>query len=233
MCIRDSFSEVGVTNGLINYWKFNNEVQDWAGSYNGSITGSPTYTAGIKGYGLEFDNNSSDYVTTGDIDLTDAITLSCLVYIDALTATYQMFVSKGYSSSWALGVSSSGNFRFYLTTTSGYKGDSYGSGTAGNWYHLVLTYDNVSETCYRYVNGVGSADASFSGDIATNDDNVYIGRGVGASYPVDGIIDEVRIYNRALSASEIKQLYNLYLGDSRMLLSENGQTYIRGELRET
>ena len=72
------------------------------------------------------------------------------------------------------------------------------------WAHIVGTY-NLS-TMILYVNGVGVGSLSFSGTMATPISTNYIGYldGVGK---LDGLIDNVRIYNRPLLAQEVQSLY--------------------------
>ena len=77
----------------------------------------------------------------------------------------------------------------------------------GTWYHVLGTYANG--VGYIYINGVsGTPQTLLNGDLGTNDLNLTIGK---ASY-VDvfywnGLIDDVRFYNAALSTSQIKQEY--------------------------
>jgi hypothetical protein len=73
------------------------------------------------------------------------------------------------------------------------------------WTHLAATYDG--KTIHYYFNG--NPDGTYSnipgGAIASNQDNVHLGgRKVGEPHNFDGIIDEVRIYNRALNEAEVK-----------------------------
>jgi hypothetical protein len=78
------------------------------------------------------------------------------------------------------------------------------------WYHIVALWDG-SSTKRIYLDGVEVAqNAQATAPTATNDP-LYIGLDYlpGNSRNFPGYIDEVRVYNRALSASEVKQLYNL------------------------
>lgn len=84
--------------------------------------------------------------------------------------------------------------------------------TAKTWQHVAVTYDGSTSTFY--VNGVNTGeDNSCSGDLPDTDNDIYIGysysyttSGTGGHRPFDGSIDEVAIYNRALSAEEIRVL---------------------------
>jgi hypothetical protein len=81
--------------------------------------------------------------------------------------------------------------------------------STGKWYHLVGVCDGT--TVKIYLNGVqdGSANIGTAGNIGLSSTPLYIGYGNFANSNFDGYIDDVRIYNRALSLGEIKTLYKL------------------------
>jgi len=80
--------------------------------------------------------------------------------------------------------------------------------TETTWYHVVGTYDGA--TINIYVNGVKGTPYSKTGSIIFGA-NTYIGRGTyngGLAYHFNGLIDDVRIYNYALTSEQVKQVYN-------------------------
>ena len=82
--------------------------------------------------------------------------------------------------------------------------------TTGQWYHLVGVKNGT--TGYLYIHGVQVASQTNSslGTITTSDGSVpTIGRnGLAGAVPFAGQIDDVRVYNYALTATQIKQLFN-------------------------
>jgi hypothetical protein len=85
--------------------------------------------------------------------------------------------------------------------------------TVGDWYHVVVVWDR-SGNMTRYINGVqtGTADSisAISGNVNNPNEFRIGGRDATSDeLPFAGLIDDVRVYNRILSATEIKQLYNL------------------------
>jgi Concanavalin A-like lectin/glucanases superfamily len=76
----------------------------------------------------------------------------------------------------------------------------------GQWTMLTITRAGSTLSCYR--NGaLVSRNTSFSATY-TADSSVRIGNSTAFNEPTNGALDDVRIYNRALSATEVKQLYN-------------------------
>ena len=84
------------------------------------------------------------------------------------------------------------------------SGPVYGTAVLplNTWSHLALTYDKV--TLRLYVNGTQVGSAAASADIATSSNPLQIGSDSIYGQYFKGRIDEVRIYNRALSATEIQ-----------------------------
>ena len=78
--------------------------------------------------------------------------------------------------------------------------------SVGQWYHVAATIDS-SYNMKLYVNGVQQTATANSGSMYNS--GTYIAMSdSSAGAPFNGTIDDVRIYNRALSASEIWRLYN-------------------------
>jgi hypothetical protein len=80
----------------------------------------------------------------------------------------------------------------------------------GNWHHAVGAANRNTKTMILYIDGsnVASADISTVGSIVNNG-ALYIGSRNTNDIPFNGLIDDVRIYNRALSADEVKRLYKI------------------------
>jgi len=74
------------------------------------------------------------------------------------------------------------------------------------WYHIVMTYDG--SFLRSYVDGVNDGTLSYTGNIRISGFPLLIGRYGNPHSTFRGMIDDVRIYNRALSTTEIQQLYH-------------------------
>jgi archaellum component FlaC len=75
--------------------------------------------------------------------------------------------------------------------------------TAGETYQVVATFDESTNAVKIYVNGVSCYDGYETSTMLTNADNMFIAREDSGNYGFDGVIDEIRVYNRVLSASEV------------------------------
>ncbi len=142
------------------------------------------------------------------------------------------YAGGGFSLSYDnSAIYSNSAFRFLFLKTDGQGGTgsgNYGTNTnwdrvatvqnntwsAGVWYHIVATWDGTTGTNNLKIYINGTFDANHTGTqstLQTNDFGLKIGRTLAASYGVNsqfnGTIDEVRIYNRTLTAAEIYQRY--------------------------
>jgi hypothetical protein len=205
-------SNVTVTvdnDGLIAAYGFEetsgSTVTDVVRDHDGTISGASRTTAGRFGRALTFDG-SNDRVTVphaSDLNLTAGLTVEAWVRPSSLSSWRAVAVKERSSSlSYALYANSSGSRpTARLFTTS----DLATSGTAqlglSTWSHLTMTWSG--STLRLYVNGTQVSSRTVSGSLATGTSPLRIGGRIGASEWFNGRIDELRVYRRALSATEI------------------------------
>ncbi len=185
-------------------------VGDISGNGNsGTITGA-TWTNGYFGRALRFGPGA--LVTIADspsLDLTTALTLEAWVNPDAISGTWMNLIFKPN------GDPSTQNPAYVLQGASPFNSvpSFYISPATGNvlgasalpvntWTHIAATYDG--STSRLFVNGVQVASQAQTGSIATTTDALTIGGNGFAGENWSGLIDEVRIYNQALTASQIQ-----------------------------
>ena len=200
-----------VTNGLVLYLDAGQST-----SYNGGTTWTDLSGRGnngtlVNGVGYNGSNGGSlsfdgvnDYVNCGNPSISvGKITVSAWVKISTLNITQHIVDSS--SNSWHLAVL--GTNRPYLWNGSTYHQSSQVL-LSNTWYMLTGVQSSTSDI---YVNGVLSQSISDNRNVTTN--NVNIGRWQTApSRPFSGNIAQVSIYNRALTASEVKQNFNATRG---------------------
>jgi hypothetical protein len=162
---------------------------------------------------LDFDG-SDDFVNTGN--WSNSLTrISVSAWVRPTSGTRQDFVSKWGSINYQYvllqGVTAS-RFQFYISTTSSNaigSGDSTTVISAGVWYHVVGTYDG--STVRLFINGLLENSTSHSGNLSASTQNNLIGKSGDALFA--GQLDDIRIYNRALTAGEVSQLWQIGRGN--------------------
>ena len=184
---------------MVGYWPFDGDAQDESGnSTHGTITGAG-YTGSQVCVGLEFDG-SDDYVTLanpdGILNLKYAVTMEAWIYLTTLTGGFQHIYDN--SSSHCLSVYDG---KLAMESSGGWWYSAATSLNAGEWYHVVGTYSGTEKKLY--INGELELSASQMGSMGSGSTS----RISHPSYEFNGIIDEVKVYTRALSAEEIADAY--------------------------
>jgi hypothetical protein len=226
-----------ITNNLVAYYNFEGmagtvgeTVVDQSGRGHDGVCRqdqgtlkAPTLVPGPNGLGDALNFDGAFYVQIpnhADFNITDNITLAAWVSVDALTQAWQTMFCRG-DWSWRLHRSGSSDFAaFHMTgLTGGYGVDGTTTDIVNpkRWLHLVATYKN-GVGAHLYINGTVEAfNSGVSGLINTSgNDPVTIGAWINGgvlSRQWQGQIDEVRLYNRVLSAADVTELYNFTLGN--------------------
>ena len=167
-------------------------------------------------------NGDGDYVDCGHhpiLDLTDAMSVSCWVTVASLERSHYL-VSKGRAISWNCWASQvAGNIGFRcIGLSSGERPDrATVKGTAriddGLWHHIACVYDG--KQIRIHIDGSLDSCTPARGKIFRATSPVYIGSNHSRpGQEWNGRIDDVRLFNYALTASEVKVLYEN--NDSRM-----------------
>ena len=203
-----------ITSGLVGHWRLNDGggsvAIDTVGDNDGTLTNGPQWIGGVAGQGLAFDgvNDSVVIGNPSELNFTGQITISAWVNVES---------TNGMRNILAHGHALSPNGEVFLRINNGqYQIGSWDGTTrmaqsavatedVGNWVHLAGVYDGTHWRLYR--NGVEAASATHSTGAVTVNGNWAIGaRGTGTERFFHGSVDEVRVYNRGLSASEVAQL---------------------------
>jgi len=200
-----------VKDGLVGFWTFDESdvegetVKDIVAGNNGTMIGDPKIVEGKVGKALEFDGED-DYVKalhSQDLDFqTDEATVEAWIYPNAIEADKHTIYRKADVKDKFIFRLNGSNVEFYLETDAGPNNILAGDIEASKWQHVLARYDGSNMEVF--VNGISVGSVAHSGNIVSDTADVYIG-----SRPSDrrynGIIDELRVYNRALSAKEISQ----------------------------
>jgi PKD repeat protein len=214
------------TKGLVAAFGF----EEPSGSYTidasgmknyGTISGAKRVATTFFGRALKFDGNN-DWVTIHDsasLDLTKGMTMAAWVFPTTTTGARDILIKEGsgadiynlYARNWR-GRPESNVF------VGGANRVAEGTALPANvWTHLAGTYDGT--TLRLFINGVQTASSTPNGSIATSSGPLRIGGNSLWGEFFQGYIDEVRVYNRALTQAEIaldskKAVVNLVMSKS-------------------
>jgi fibronectin type 3 domain-containing protein len=199
-------------SGLVATYGFDagsgTSVADQSGNGNTGTLTNATWAgaaAGKFGNALSF-NGTNAYVSVADsssLDLTSGMTIEGWVKPNTVTGFHTMIV-KETSGNLVYGLyagSDTNKPQSQVTVGSPRLVDSSTTIPTGSWSHLAATYDGTTERLY--VNGTQVGSLAIAGTIATSTSPLKIGGNAIWGEWFSGLIDEVRVYNRALSASEI------------------------------
>lgn len=210
-----------VVNGLVGWWKFDEGTGlvalDSSGNLNaGTINGGCSYVTGQVGpYALSFDG-SSGYVslpTVGYSSYSGDFTICAWVKLDTLIGeTIAGWGNGGVPNYYQYVFSLDASGVIYLTYYNGASSYLTGPTVATNvWTHVCVTVTTAGNVTL-FANGVGTSLSGTANPIVSRPDynRTYIGKSPNdsASAYFKGSLDDVRIFNRALSADEVLDLYN-------------------------
>ncbi|MDT8301000.1 MAG: LamG domain-containing protein [Sedimentisphaerales bacterium] len=206
------------TDGLVAYYAMENDVLDSSGNSNdGTIIGAPTFVDGLSGYGMAMEFDGESYVDVGNdtsLDITGPISMGIWIRPGAddpegngtETAVMAKADSAGSPSwSWQVryGWNSPQPYMAFTFNTSPRAWVYVGKNLErGEWAHIACSHDGTTLKCY--LNGE-ETDSTPMGAITSSPTPVLIGSDGWRSDWI-GAIDEVVIYDRALSESEVMYL---------------------------
>lgn len=230
--------QASVTDGLIAWYPLDNNATDQSGNGNNGELVGPASTPGIIG-GAQLYNGMSDYIIVSDSDSLDIgasdFTIAGWVQVHNTQRFNALVEKRGVEGThmtnlagYNFAIYPPGNLSLAFQDINGTN--PWGNGqtilTPNTWYHVAVVVHRDTSAIF-YVNGqpdgsfeVAGANASLAGP-----GSLLLGKR--ENYPwddlyLDGALDDVRIYNRALSQAEISELA---LGDSNYSDDVDGDGY--------
>jgi len=199
---------------LVGWWKLDEDMGttavDWSGYGNhGTFEGDPQWVPGYDGSGLEFDGD--DHVDTGNTEDLANWTIACWVMSPeapsggASSASGPVHREKNYQFNWN---HQTDTYRGAAALRVGGTGGAWHAAKyeplqANTWYHLAATYDGSVLNAYR--DGVLiTSNPAPSGPPDAESGTLKLGRHATAAQYFTGTVDNVRVYNKALTVEEIK-----------------------------
>lgn len=216
-------------NGLVGYWKMDEsswngttgEVRDASGNNNhGTAQNGASIVTGQFGNAGSFDG-VNDSINIGDVSSLEGLnrlTIAFWAYLpsdwSAANNDWNVIIDKCCGHVYAVQSTGPGStiMQFGVVTTSSSAWvniDDFGN-YKGRWIHVVGTYDGSKVK--TYLNSTFKSEKNLTGRVVTNSNSLGIGGRVNstaADTHFYGKLDEVRIYNRAFSDTEVSNLYTL------------------------
>lgn len=201
--------------GLVLWLPFNGDTQDYSGLGNHETTYGASWVDGKFGRALNFDGDDYALVpNAASLQIVGDLTVSFWLYANSLAAWADV-INKPYTNEFCVNLGTNGTISLYHgngveTETSAQS--AAGAVSIGTWCHVVATRDNATKYGRIYINGaLSGTPINYLLTPASSAEGVYMGKRFSGGGFVVGIIDEVQIYNRALSPTEIWDLYQRYL----------------------
>lgn len=207
-----------LAKGIIAAWAFNEGaggvLHDYSGNGNhGTPTNGPTWTTGSPGAGLNFSALSSQYVSAPDTPSLRPTNITINALLISTSNQHYVIVNKNYNGTnvpYSLMLAEPGygakGIAFYPGAPRWYNSGGTDISGDGKLHLITGTYDGVN--LKYYIDGELDATTAYAGVLPTaNANSTDIGRYANDPIYFHGPIFNVEIWNRALSAAEIQQLY--------------------------
>jgi hypothetical protein len=205
-----------LNDGLVAYYPFNGNATDESGNGNdGTVNGATLTTDRFGNVNDAYDfDGINDYIlvnSSDSLNIDHRLTIAAWIKKDS-TKRYAGIVGNDWSGYTFMFDKEGNQLRLELAQKTAWV-SFHNSHTIENntWYYVVVTFDSLNENTNKvtfYVNGQKGNELPTSYSDLNDMSKLYIGyQGCCGSRYFDGNIDDVRIYNRALSECEIKSLY--------------------------
>ncbi len=203
---------------LVAYYPLDGDASDAAGNHDGTISGTPDFMEGYQGQAIDLASNATvpQYVSvpySEDFAL-NSFTVAAWINVNDLDALRAILGTRFNSdNTFDLKVEATrvhgdiGDGSVWLNTSVDIDAAHGGVVSIGDWHHIAYAIDDAADTADLYLDGVLATTVTFSGTplLMKADQELRIGNASGTEY-MNGRIDEVRIYNRALSPAEVAGL---------------------------
>ena len=237
--------------GIGAWWPGNGNANDIIAGHRGTIQGGVTFVPGVVGEAFNFDGS------TGYIEIPSSpalmppsvISLSAWVYptsfppypygLITIISKYDSY-DQGAGVSWFLGVQSTGQIEWYVQDEQNTDMEvvTVGSLSLNTWQHVAATFDTATQATAVYIGGVQVPFTNESSGTVTSiqqsSATVLIGAyissftgGLGAYWP--GMIDEVQLYQKVLTAPQVARIYRAGSAGSCPPAWRLSRRYFRGD----
>jgi hypothetical protein len=200
-------------------WDFNGTTTDYvSGVVPTTTTGTPTYVAGKYGQAIQFTNSAGSAPTQRlaypvSLSSSSGITASFWVQFNTYNTGFQTPFSLGDSSSYLNIFGTSVIYLYWQRGSNSVQASPGFSYSTGTWYHIALCYS--AQTVTLYINGVGTVGTLYIGGTPSGTnvgaDTTFTAAYAGSqntSLAFNGLVDDLRIFDRALTSAQVQSIYN-------------------------
>lgn len=211
-------------SGLVGYWKMDETAspfKDYAGSNNGNWMNGVTVAPGVRTSPYDFKNAASfdgmdDYIPFNTTIPTSITISGWFNYPSPPVSSYLSIITNWWGTFGKIFIMPSGQLQWQWLESNESTWHNLSSSplSTGSWHFFAATFDKSSQTGKLYVDGSTANDTETAANIERAPSTRIIGHdqatlsGNSEGLPFNGKIDDIRIYNRALSAPEIANLHN-------------------------
>ncbi len=210
-------------SGLIAHWKLDEGtgtgVLDSVGDNHGTFVNTPVWIEGVNGTSaLSFNKNDEDAIQIpGQVGTPANLSIGLWANINNYDSSGTHLITLGGAYGIINNTSSSNELSVFFLDGSTVRRVGSGMKIAGTgWHYIVTTFDDVNDLQRIYVDGVLKGEGTETANINwTGATDIYLGRyQLTNVYDLNGALDDVRIYNRALGPAEVAELSKRAMNES-------------------
>ena len=196
---------------LVAWWALDGDAMDSSGNgLHGTVVGNPEWVEGKIGGAIDLDG-AGDYVDCGNppqLTIRDELTIMCWFKVASFTRTWETILGKGDNSYRLSRGDGTGNGTHMGISGTSASPDYFNAPTIvtdDRWHHIAGVYDGTQAIIY--IDGVSDMVYPSTGQINESTYPLFIGENSQATgRHLDGLVDDVRVFNRALTAEEVKSM---------------------------
>lgn len=213
-------------NGLIGWWSFDpgdrngNTINDRSSSgYTMTKSATASFASGKIANSIYLSTTSTDYASTVAFTMEQTSTVSFWFNTASVSDSIAVLQQKSLGFEFYRNAGNTAGYIYYLLL---YKNGAGGTGylfifgdaayfQANTWYHVAITL-GADGSYVGYINGQSAHSGTLAGNFQNwiySSTNLYVGYAGGTTYGFKGYVDDLKIYNRKLTAAEVSKIYKI------------------------
>jgi hypothetical protein len=209
--------------GLVSWWTADGTAADLMQRNDAELVDGTTYAPGMVGQAFDFDgvNDRVQLPDSESLKLTESLSIEAWIKADSLPEQQGEILFRGDDRGgldpYSLSLQNNGSLRFEVASLNG-AASVWAPLPLGQFTHVAGTLDDASGAMRLYLDGVLISQITTTqrpfGDLdPASNPGIGIGNHGGApdtphNFPFDGLIDELSVYNRALTTEEVQRIYH-------------------------